>query len=174
MVQLTSTFVVVAALAVVAPSFAAPTGADRDSYYSRSLYEDEVDEMTMREFEEIMSRAPQPWIGVAAKFAGKALNKLGTIGTYVQYFLPHSLIHLLTHFDSSSVASIGSAVGGMFKKKNNKRSLWDEEVEFEARAFEDEIDELDMRELVDILSRAPEPWLAAAGKVLNGLGTVGT
>ncbi|KAH6909790.1 hypothetical protein BKA70DRAFT_1399683 [Coprinopsis sp. MPI-PUGE-AT-0042] len=147
MVQLSSSFVLIAAFAVVAPSFAAPS--EDGGYYSRrSLYEDEVDEVSMRELEEILSRAPQPWIAAA----GKILNGLGTAGT---------------------VASIGSAIGGMFKKKNKKRSLWDEE-ELDARAFEDELDERDMHELVEILSRAPEPWIGAAGKILNGLGTAGT
>ena len=62
----------------------------------------------------------------------------------------------------------------MFKKnKNKKRSLWDDEEDLYVR-FDDEIDEVEMREVVEILSRAPQPWLRIAGKVLNGLGTAGT
>ena len=77
MVQL-STFVLVAAFAVAAPSFAAPVVSEDDGYYTRQFsYGDELDEVSLRELEEILSRAPQPWIATA----GKILNGIGTAGT---------------------------------------------------------------------------------------------
>ena len=60
----------------------------------------------------------------------------------------------------------------MFRKKN-KRGLFDGEEDLYSR-FDDEFDEVEMREMAEILSRAPQPWIATAGKILNGLGTAGT
>ena len=75
MVQL-STFVLVAAFATVAPTFAAPV-AENDGYYAREFSNDRYDEVSMRELQELIERNPQPWL----KIAGKVLNGLGTAGT---------------------------------------------------------------------------------------------
>jgi len=199
MVQLSSSLVLVAAFAAVAPSFAAPVVQEDNGYYARQTY----DEVDVRELEEILARTPQPWL----RTAGKVLSKVGTIGT---------------------VASIGTSIAGMFKSKDKKRSLdFDDELEFrefveelsereiqeleerwlrlagkvlskvgtigtvasigssiggmfksKKRSFDFE-DDLEYREFDDELSERElqeleERWLRVAGKVLNGLGTAGT
>jgi len=200
MVQLTSSLVLVAAFAAVAPSFAAPVVQEDNGYYARQTY----DEVDVRELEEILARTPQPWL----RAAGKVLSKVGTIGT---------------------VASIGTSIAGMFKSKDKKRSL-DFEDELEFRQFVEELSEREIQELEErwlrlagkVLSKVgtigtvasigssiggmfksnkkrsfdfdedleyrefddelserelqelEERWLRVAGKVLNGLGTAGT